>query len=326
MDRHMNLKSLFIVVVVVGGMLMFGISGPLLAGEYPSKPIRMIYPFPAGSGGDINTRIFAEAVSKTLGQPVKVSNVTGGRATIGAAKVAQAKKDGYEIGSLPIGPAVTQPIFSAKLPYATEDLEPICQFTYLPIVLVAGAHAPYRSTKDLIAYAKKHPGEVKFAHPGLGTVPFFMLRALETATGIEMKGVPFKGLAPGVTAAVGGHVDIALAVLGPAMGLQKGGKLNILGLFASERSKLAPDVPTVEEDGVATYPQLWTGIFAPKGIAPAVLKTLEQACAEAAKSPEFVDAMTKAKAPVSYLDRKAFQQKIAADIKYFKEYKAKSQQ
>jgi len=326
MDRHMNLKSLFIVVVVVGGMLMFGISGPLLAGEYPSKPIRMIYPFPAGSGGDINTRIFAEAVSKTLGQPVKVSNVTGGRATIGAAKVAQAKKDGYEIGSLPIGPAVTQPIFSAKLPYATEDLEPICQFTYLPIVLVAGAHLPYKSTKDLIAYAKKHPGEVKFAHPGLGTVPFFMLRALETATGIEMKGVPFKGLAPGVTAAVGGHVDIALAVLGPAMGLQKGGKLNILGLFASERSKLAPDVPTVEEDGVATYPQLWTGIFAPKGIAPAVLKTLEQACAEAAKSPEFVDAMTKAKAPVSYLDRKAFQQKIAADIKYFKEYKAKSQQ
>jgi len=325
MDRHMNLKSLFIVIVVVGGMLMFGISGPLLAGEYPSKPIRMIYPFPAGSGGDINTRIFAEALSKTLGQPVKVSNVTGGRATIGAAKVAQAKKDGYEIGSLPIGPAVTQPIFSAKLPYGTEDLEPICQFTYLPIVLVSGVHTPYKTTKDLIAYAKKHPGEVKFAHPGLGTVPFFMFKALETATGISIKGVPFKGLAPGVTAAVGGHVDIALAVLGPAMGLQKGGKLNILGLFAGERSKLAPDVPTVEEDGVATYPQVWSGIFAPKGIEPAVLKTLEQACAKAAKSPEFVDAMIKAKAPVSYLDRKAFQQKIAADVKYFKEYKAKTQ-
>jgi tripartite-type tricarboxylate transporter receptor subunit TctC len=293
-----------------------------MGGDYPSKPIRMIYPFPAGSGGDIATRIFADAASKALGQPVKVSNVTGGRATIGAAKVAQAKKDGYEIGSLPIGPAVTQPIFSAKLPYGTEDLEPICQFTYLPIVLVAGAHTPYKTTKELIAYAKKHPGEVKYAHPGLGTVPFLMLRALETQTGIQMKGVPFKGLRPGITAAVGGHVDIALAVLGAALGLQKAGKLNIMGVFAGERLDLAPNVPTVEEDGVATYPQLWTGIFAPKGLAPAVLKKLESAFAEAAKSPEFGKAMLKAKSPVLYLDRNAFQQKIAADIKYFKAYKA----
>jgi tripartite-type tricarboxylate transporter receptor subunit TctC len=324
MDKRMYIKTFLIVAIVVSGVMVMGTSAPVTAGEYPSKPIRMIYPFPAGSGGDIASRIFADAASKTLGQPVKVSNVTGGRATIGAAKVAQAKKDGYEIGSLPIGPAVTQPIFSAKLPYGTEDLEPICQFTYLPIVLVAGAHTPYKTTKELIAYAKKHPGEVKFAHPGLGTVPFFMLRALETATGITMKGVPFKGLRPGITAAVGGHVDIALAVLGPAMGLQKGGKLNILGLFASERSKLAPDVPTVEEDGVATYPQLWTGIFAPKGIEPAALKKLEKAFAEAAKSQEFVNAMGKAKAPVSYLDRQAFQKKIAADVKYFKAYKAKA--
>lgn len=325
MDKQRNLKGVLIVFIVVSGILMFSISGPVLAGEYPIKPIRMIYPFPAGSGGDIATRIFADAASKTLGQPVKVSNVTGGRATIGAAKVAQAKKDGYEIGSLPIGPVVTQPIFSAKLPYGTEDLEPICQFTYLPIVLAAGAHTPYKTTKELIAYAKKHPGEVKFAHPGLGTVPFFMLRALETAAGITMKGVPFKGLRPGITAAVGGHVDIALAVLGPAMGLQKGGKLNILGLFASERSKMAPEVPTVEEDGVATYPQLWTGIFAPKGIEAAAFKTLEKGFAEAAKSPEFIDAMLKAKAPVSYLDREAFQQKIAADVQYFKAYKAKAE-
>jgi tripartite-type tricarboxylate transporter receptor subunit TctC len=324
MDKHMNLKNLCIVAIVVSGMLMFSIPGPVLAGEYPSKPIRMIYPFPAGSGGDIATRIFADAASKALGQPVKVSNVTGGRATIGAAKVAQAKKDGYEIGSLPIGPAVTQPIFSAKLPYGTEDLEPICQFTYLPIVLVAGAHTPYKTTKELIAYAKKHPGEVKYAHPGLGTVPFLMLRALETETGIQMKGVPFKGLRPGVTATVGGHVDIALAVLGAALGLQKAGKLNIMGVFAGERLDLAPNVPTVEEDGVATYPQLWTGIFAPKGLAPAVLKKLESAFAEAAKSPEFGKAMLKAKSPVLYLDRNAFQQKIAADIKYFKAYKAKA--
>ena len=319
-----NLRVLLTVICVLAVTSSTGILAAAFAADYPSKPIRMIYPFPAGSGGDIATRIFADAAAKELGQPVKVSNVTGGRGTIGAAKVAQARKDGYEIGSLPIGPALTQPIFSAKLPYGTEDLVPICQFTYLPIVLVAGAHTPYKTTKEFIAFAKKNPGQVKFAHPGLGTVPFLMLKALESATGIQMKGVPFKGLRPGITAAVGGHVDIALAVLGAALGLQKADKLTIMGVFAGERLKLAPNVPTVEEDGVTTYPQVWSGIFAPKGVDSAVIQKLESAFAAAAGSQEFNDAMLKAKTPVSFLDRAAFQKKIDADIKYFKEYKAKS--
>ena len=297
-------------------------ASPSLAGDYPDKPIRMIYPFPAGSGGDIAARILADSVSKVLGVPVKVSNVTGGRGTIGAAKVAQAKKDGYEIGTLPIGPAVTQPIFSGKLPYSTADLDPVCQFTYLPIVLVANANAPYKSTKELIAYAKEHPGKVKFAHPGLGTVPYMMLKALEESTGIKMKGLPFKGLRPGITAAVGGHVDIALAVAAGALGFQKAGKLNILGVFAGKRMELIPDVPTLDEDGVKDYPMLWTGIFAPKGTAASIIEKLEQACAKAAKSKTFNDAMLKAKLPVLYLDRKAFKAKIKADIEYFQAYKA----
>ena len=324
MSRRPKMNSFWIMICL---MAVFFINGPItltFAGEYPDKPIRMIYPFPAGSGGDIATRIFADAVAKELGKPVKVTNVTGGRATIGAAKVAQAKKDGYEIGSLPIGPAVTQPIFAKKLPYKTEDLEPICQFTYLPIVVVAGAHTPYKTIKGLVDYAKKNPGKVIYGHSGLGTVPYLMMKALESATGIKMKGVPFKGLKPGVTAVVGGHVDVAPAVLAGVIGLKKAGKLSIMGLFAGKRMPLAPDVPTVEEDGVKVYPQLWTAIFAPKGIDDNVLKKLEQACAKAANSKKFVEAMTKAKQPVFYLDRKAFQTKIKADIEYFKAYKAKS--
>jgi len=320
----MRFKPFCASVLVLSLLLILGLSAPLGAADFPSKPIRIIYPFPAGSGGDIATRILAEAVSKELGQPVKVSNVTGGKGTIGAAKVAQAKKDGYEIGSLPIGPALTQPIFSGKLPYATEDLQPICQFSYLPIVVVAGGHTPYKTTKELIAYAKKNPGQVKYAHPGLGTVPYMMIRALEAATDIQMKGVPYKGLRPGVTAVVGGHVDIALAVYAGAAGLQKAGKVSILGVFADERMKMAPDIPTVEEDGVSTYPQLWTSVFAPRGIDVNALNKIEDAFAKATGSPDFTQAMAKAKLPVLYLDRKALEQKIAADIKYFKEYKAKN--
>ena len=160
MNKRIKPTIFLTMAVVLGALLIFGASTVVFGGDYPSKPIRMIYPFPAGSGGDIATRIFADAVAKELGKPVKVTNVTGGRGTIGAAKVVQAKEDGYEIGSLPIGPAVTQPIFAKKLPYKTEDLEPICQFTYLPIVVVAGAHTPYKTIKGLVDYAKKNPGKV----------------------------------------------------------------------------------------------------------------------------------------------------------------------
>lgn len=323
MWRPLNLKSLCIVAIIFGMVWICGAPGPLFAGEYPDKPIRMIYPFPAGSGGDIASRILANAVSKELGEPVKVSNVTGGNGTIGAATVAHARKDGYEIGSLPIGPALTQPIFSGKLPYSTDDLEPICRFTYLPIVLVAGAHTPYKTIKGLIKYAKEHPGQVVFAHPGLGTVPYMMLKSLEMATGIQLKGIPFRGLSPGVTAVVGGHVDLALAVYAGAVGFQKAGKLKILGLFAAKRMKLAPDIPTVEEDGVKHYPQLWTGVFTPKGLNNTVLEKLDEAFAKTVQSRAFLEAMTKAKLPVAYLGRRAFQNKIKNDIKYFKDYKAR---
>jgi tripartite-type tricarboxylate transporter receptor subunit TctC len=313
--------GMLILITVLGT----GMSYQVMAGEYPRKPVRMIYPFPAGSGGDIATRIFADALSKELGVPVKVSNITGGRATIGAAEVAKSKPDGYTLGSLPIGPAVTQPIFSKKLAYGTDDLEPLCQFTYLPIVVVSGAHTPYKTMKEFISYAKKNPGKVKFAHPGVGTVPFLMMKAVESSTGISMKGIPFKGLKPGITAVAGGHVDVALGVLGGVLGLQKAGKVNVLGLFAANRMELAPGVPTVEEDGVKVYPQLWTGIFAPKGLDPVIKKKLEDALAKAAKDESFTAAMLKAKSPVLYQSSKEFKNKITADITYFNDYKAKSQ-
>lgn len=317
------MRKMLGVGVVAMAVLLISFSGGFAA-DYPKKPIRLIYPFPAGSGGDISTRILADAAYKVFGKPVKVSNVTGGRATIGAAKVARARKDGYELGSLPIGPAVTQPIFSAKLPYKTSDFAPICQFTYLPIVLVANSETPYKTTKALIEYAKKHPGQVKYAHPGLGTVPYMMMKSLETSAGIKMKGVPFKGLRPGVTAAVGGHVDVALSVAAGAVGFQKAGKLNILGVFAGERMKLMPNVPTMDEDGVKDYPMLWTGIFAPMGTPAPVLKAIEDGFSKAVKDQKFVDAMTKAKMPILYLDSSAFKAKIDKDIQYFEAYKAQT--
>ena len=301
---------------------LFFVASVNTAGAYPNKPIHLVYPFPAGSGGDIATRILADAASKIFGVPVRVSNVTGGMATIGAAQVARARPDGYEIGSLPIGPAVTQPIFSTELPYTTADLVPICQFTFLPVVLVANVNAPFKTTKELIEYARANPGEVKYAHPGLGTVPYMMLSELEKAAGIKMRGIPFQGLHPGVTAAVGGHVDIAMSEAAGSVGFEQAGRIRILGVFAAERIELMPSVPTMDEDGVKDYPMLWTGIFAPKGTPEPILKTLEQGFAKAVKDKDFIKAMTNAKSPILFLDSKTFKAGIERDVEYFKAYKA----
>ena len=312
-------------MLVLGTLVLtalFFVASANTAGAYPDQPIHMVYPFPAGSGGDISTRILADAASRVFGVPVKVSNVTGGMATIGAAQVARARPDGYEIGSLPIGPAVTQPIFSTELPYTTDDLVPVCQFTFLPVVLVANVNAPFKTTKELIEYAKAHPGELKYAHPGLGTVPYMMLNELEKAAGIKMRGIPFQGLQPGVTAAVGGHVDIALSEAAGAVGFEQAGRITILGVFAADRMELMPNVPTMDEDGVKDYPMLWTGIFAPKGTPEPILKTLEQGFAKAVEDKDFIKAMTNAKSPILFLDGKSFKARIDRDVEYFKAYKA----
>ncbi len=323
MCKLFSVKHLLVVSLVFCSLILFGAATLVGAEDYPKKPIRLIYPFPAGSGGDISTRVLADTVSGILGKPVKVSNVTGGKGTIGAAKVARARKDGYELGSLPTGPAVSQTIFNKNVSYKTDDFEPICQFTYFPIVIVASTDKPYKNISELIAYAKKHPGQVSFAHPGQGSLPYMMMKELESDAGIKMKALPFKGLAPGVAAAVGGHVDIALAIYGGVLSFKEAGKLNILGLFANKRMKMDPEIPTVQENSTRTYPQNWCGIFAPKGLSPEVLDKLEKAFAEAVKSPEFEASMSKIKLPIEYLDAKAFSEKIGNDLKYFEGVRTK---
>lgn len=321
MYKIRNLLTSWAVCLFTVSLLVFGATDGAMAGEYPDKPIRLIYPFAAGSGGDVSTRILADIVSKVLKEPVKVSNVTGGRGTLGASTVARARKDGYELGSLPTGPAVTQTVFNPQLNYKPSSFAPIVQFTYFPIVLVAGADKPYKTVTQLIDYAKKNPGKVSFAHPGQGSIPYLMMKALEAQSGIKLTGIPFKGLAPGVAAAVGGHVDIAVAAYAGVLGFKRAGKLNILGLFAGERLKFAPEVPTVKEDGIKTYPQNWCGIFGPKDMDPEVRKKLEEAFTKAVQSPEFVAAMEKIQLPVEYLNSKDFAAKIERDVKYYNEFK-----
>jgi tripartite-type tricarboxylate transporter receptor subunit TctC len=317
-------RSMLVWFCVLGAISILSLGAPAPAADYPKRPIQLIYPWPAGSGGDIATRLLADQVSKELGVPVKVTNMPGGQGTIGTAKLVKASPDGYEIGSLPIGPALTQPIFAPDLPYKTSDLVPICQFTYLPLVLIARADAPFNTFTQFMEYGKAHSGELKYAHPGVGSVPYLAMLSLEKNGGFKMVGVPYKGLAPGVTATVGGHVDVAPAVLSGVLEFQKAGKLKVLALFASERLDMAPEVPSVEEFGVKVYPKIWTGIFAPKGLPSKVLSRLESAFAKAVKDKAFVKAMTTAKQPVTYLDAAAFAGQIEKDRVYFEGFVEKT--
>jgi tripartite-type tricarboxylate transporter receptor subunit TctC len=293
-----------------------------IAGEYPSKPIRLIYPFPAGSSGDIASRLLADEASKVLGVVIPVTNVAGGDGTIGGAEVAHAKPDGYTLGSLTPTAAIYQPFFS-KLTYETSDFLPICQFTLLPILLVSNAERPFKTAAEFVEYAKKHEGELVAGHPGDRSGPHLSLMAFLDTFGIKMKIIPFKGIAPSLASCVGGHVDIVPASLAATIPYRDAGKLRILVLFAKERVKILPDVPVVGELGVKMFPQIWTGLFAPKGTPEEILQKLYKAFGQAAQSETFLEKMAKIKQPAEFLDHKDFAERIASDIEFIRDFSAK---
>jgi len=297
--------------------LALGFAPMALAAEYPSKPIRMIYPWPAGSGGDIAARLLADHVGKFFKVPVKVSNVEGGAGTIGTAELVKSKPDGYTIGVIPIGPAVTQPTFNKKLPYKTEDMDPVCMFTFMPTVLVAGMQTPYSTFQEFVAYGKANSGKITMANSGAGSVPTILITNVGEVNGFNMISVPFKGLGPSVTAIVGGHVDVSTAFLAGVIKFSQAGKLKILATFLPNRIEAIPDVPSVEEFGIKDNPFVWSGVFTPKNLDPDVKKRIAEAFAKAVNSEDFKKAMAKAELLVNYQDAATFAGHIKKDQKIF---------
>ena len=269
-------------------LVFLAVQGSAVADNYPSKPIKIVVPWPAGGPADQRSRQIAAKLTKAVDQPVVIENRPGASGAIGASAVAKAPPDGYTllwgtVYDLAINPAVNLALGYDPL----RDFAPITQASSSYLVLNAWPELGVRSMKELIALAKAKPGQLNCGSSGNATAPHFALEVLNRSANIDITHVPFKGDAPLLTDLLGGHVDIGFNVTTTALPHVKAGKL--VPLAVSSPKRLAPfsEVPTVAELG---FPEmeitLWAGVFAPAGTPAQIIKRLNTELVKIINSPE----------------------------------------
>jgi len=257
------------------------------AQAYPSKPISLIVPQAAGGTNDIVARLVAPAFGESIGASVVVENRPGAGGNIGTQSVARAAKDGYTLlltinSAQAINPALYKnPGFDP-----VNDFVPLYYIGATPYVLVSPPGSPYKTLADVVAAAKKKPGELSYASAGNGTISHLLGAMLNVSAGIEMQHIPYKGVAPAINDVLGGQVPLAFASLPSALNYIKTGKLQAIAISSAKRSSAAPEIPTIAE----TYPdcvgEVWVAIFAPIGVNSEIVKKIQVAMEKTISKPE----------------------------------------
>jgi tripartite-type tricarboxylate transporter receptor subunit TctC len=254
---------------------------------YPSKPIRMIVPYPPGGVGDAVARMIAPAWGAALKQTIVVENRGGAGSNIGLDAVAKSAPDGYTIGLFDTA-LVVNPSLYPSMPYDPQrDVTPISLVARGPLVLVVNPAFPAKSVGELIALAKAKPGAISYASAGNGTPVHLAAEMLKSAAGIDMVHVPYKGAGPAITDVLGGQVPVLFAVPGTALQHVNAGKLRALGITGDARFKLLPSVPTFAESGVQGVDgTIIVGFVVPAKTPPATVKLLGDTLAKVLATAE----------------------------------------
>jgi len=255
---------------------------------FPSKPIRIVVPFPAGGTTDILARAVAQKLTETLGQSVVVDNRPGAGGNIGAELVAKSPPDGYTLLMGTVGTHAINPSLYAKMPYDhVKDFTPVILVAGVPNVLVVNPSVPANSVQELIAYIKANPGKVNFASSGSGTSIHLSGELFKTMAGVSMTHVPYKGSSPALTDLMGGQVQLMFDNLPSSLPQIKAGKLRALAVTSAQRASALPDVPTVAEAGLPGFEaSSWFGLLAPAGTPKDVVTKLNAEVAKWLATPE----------------------------------------
>ncbi len=256
------------------------------SGDYPSKPIRIVVPYPPGGGADLLARLVGQHLGERLKQTVIVENQGGASNTIGINTVAKAPPDGYVLGlATPV--FVMTPSLIKDHPYdPLRDLVPVAMIGYTPLVLVVHPGVPAHSVAQLIALAKAKPGALNFASLGSATTQGLAALLFNSAAGIETTEVPYKGSAPGVTDLLGGSVQLMFNAMPSMLPHVKAGKLRALGVTSTGRSTLLPDLPTIGETLKGYEVVTWYGFVAPAGTPRAAIDILNREIGAVLALPE----------------------------------------
>ncbi len=260
---------------------------------FPSRPIRILCPFPPGGGVDITARAIANELAKQLGQPVTVENKPGAGGNIAAAEVAKAAPDGHTLFLTLNALHAISPVLYAKLPFdAVADFAWITTLVQFNNVLVVPATAPAKSVQDIVALARSQPGKLTFASSGNGTNLHLTGELFKSMTGIDLQHVPYKGSAPAMTDLLGGQVTMMFETIPAAIAQIRSGKLRALGVTGAKRSPLFPEVPTIAESGLPGFEvQSWYGLVAPAGTPREVVAKLNAESVRGAGGREFRERM-----------------------------------
>lgn len=262
--------------------------------DYPSKTIKIIVPFTAGSATDIMARVVGERIGASMGQAVVVENRPGAGGTLGAAQVAKSEPDGYTLLVVATGHVVNPVLYSA-IPYDTlGDFTGIIPLAALPSVLVVGAGSPIKSVSELIAAAKAKPGQLNYASAGVGSATHVNAEKFRSAAGIQVTHIPFKGTPETIVETSSGRVDFMFTPVLASISTIRDGRMRALAVSTAKRSSALPDVPTVAEAGVPGFVfDFWIGMLAPAKTPRYIVNKLNLEVSKALAQPAVIERMAK---------------------------------
>jgi tripartite-type tricarboxylate transporter receptor subunit TctC len=282
--------------------------------NFPAKPVRYVVPFPAGTSNDMVARLLADQLSKMWKQQVIVDNRVGASGTIGAAMVAKSPPDGYTLLHCNIAPNAIS-LSMMKLPYDNKDFAPVTRIGMPPNIIMVHPSTPWRSIKDMVAYAKANPGKLSYASGLVGTSPHLTMEWLKQRLKFDIVHIPFVNASQGTNQVMAGEIPINVTNMPFVVGPIQSGRLRALAVASAKRQALLPDVPTMQEQGVPDFEvNSWYGICAPAGVPTPLLDKLNADIIEAMHDPLVTQRLTEMGMPPAPTTRDEFDQFIRDQI------------
>lgn len=277
----------------IGRRAVFGLGATLASpavraqGAWPSRPIRIVVPFPPGGSNDVVARPLAERLGQSLGQPVVIENRAGAGGAIGATAVAQSPADGYTLMVSSSSFATTS--IAQRVPWGVlENFTPIALLARSPFIVIVNNDFPARSIQDLVRIARERPGSIDYATSGPGGINHFVTEYFAQRAGVQMNHVPYRGTGPAVTDLVAGHVQLMITTMPSAAGVVRDGRVRLLAYAAPGAPEGAVPAPLVKDSGIDYEADIWWGLFAPKGLPEPLVERLNAEANKALRDPDMV--------------------------------------
>lgn len=309
------MKSLFRISALLAAALVALAPVTASAQAWPSKPIKLVNPFAPGGGVDAFGRPLAAKLTQSLGQTVFVENIAGAGGTVGAGQAAKAPPDGYTFFLGAIHHTIAESVY-AKLPYNIErDFTPVTVLSYVPNVVVINPKHPFKTLKELIDYAKANPDKLNFGSAGNGTSHQLAGELFKTITGTKLVHVPYKGAGPMMQDLIAGQIDMAFDGMGTSANQIKAGKLRPIAVTTQARSALIPEIPTMQEAGLAGYEvTTWYALWALKGTPQEIVNRLYRETVKVLQQPDIREIWASQSAEAGGQPPEQFAQFLRAEI------------